>query len=90
VSPKAITLRATMRAVTLNATGCDIRKGGFAGVSAEPSSVTLKFAGPHGPIRVDAGTRLPAGFVPVGNDWEAARYEVTIRRLRKAPKKRPS
>lgn len=90
MSQKAITLRATMRAITRNATGCNIRKGGFAGVAAqELSSATLEFAGPHGPIRVETNVRFPPGFMPErANDMPAARYEVTIRRLRAAPKKK--
>ena len=78
-------IRATLQAVTMNSAGL----GGLAGVSPEPMTATLEFAGAHGPIRIEVPATAVPGLVDTRepNTMSEARYEVTIRRLRKAPRK---
>ncbi len=80
-------IRATLRAVTMNAAGLPFE--GVAGVSPEPMTATLEFAGAHGPIRIEAPATAVPGLVDTRkpNRMSEVRYEVTIRRLRKAPRK---
>lgn len=80
-------IRATLQAVTMNAAGLPF--DGVAGVSPEPMSATLEFAGAHGPIRIEVPATAVQGLVDTRepNRMSEVRYEVTIRRLRKAPQK---
>jgi len=83
-------IRATLQAVTMNA-GTTRTLRGFAGVSPspEPMTATLEFAGAHGPIRIEVPATAVPGLVGTRdpNRMSEVRYEVTIRRLRKAPRK---
>jgi len=87
-------IRATLQAVTMNAGEHPLSGAlrGLAGVSPspDPMTATLEFAGAHGPIRIE----VPATAVPrlvdtrEPNRMSEVRYEVTIRRLRKAPRRK--
>lgn len=85
-----IAIRATMRAVTVNSAGSPMMMGGFAGVSPEPMTATLEFAGAHGPIRIEIPATAVSGLVDAREPgkMDEVRYEVTVRRLRKAPRKK--
>lgn len=83
-------IRATLQAVTMNACEVPAATGMLGVVAFEPAmTATLEFAGTHGPIRIE----VPATAVPElvdtrePNRVSEVRYEVTIRRLRKAPRK---
>ena len=80
-------IRATLQAVTMNAGGRPV--SGIIGVSSEPMTATLEFVGAHGPIRIEVPATAVSGLVDTRepNRVSEARYEVTIRRLRRAPRK---
>ena len=80
-------IRATLQAVTMNAGGRPV--SGIIGVSSEPMTATMEFVGAHGPIRIEVPATAVSGLVDTRepNRVSEARYEVTIRRLRKAPRK---
>ncbi len=87
---KSIAIRATLQAVTVNTVAAPSKSGFLGVVATEPTTATLEFAGAHGPIRVEIPATALAGLVDTSspNTMGDVRYEVTIRRLRKAPRKR--
>ena len=84
-------IRATLQAVTTHVGDVSLAgMRGFAGFSTpEPMTATLEFVGAHGPIRIEVPATAVSGLVDTRepNRVSEARYEVTIRRLRKAPQK---
>ena len=83
-------IRATLRAVTMNACEAPSTSGMLGVVAFEPAmTATLEFAGAHGPIRIEVPATAVPGLVDTRapNTMGEVRYEVTIRRLRKAPRK---
>ncbi len=80
-------IRATLQAVTMNA-GAMLERD-IAGTSSNPLTATLEFAGTHGPIRIEVPATAVPGLVDTRepNRMSEVRYEVTVRRLRKAPRK---
>ena len=82
-------IRATLQAVTMNAGGRPV--SGIIGVSSEPMTATMEFAGAHGPIRIEVPATAVSGLtdvLPDPSSMSEVRYEVTIRRLRKAPRRK--
>lgn len=79
-----VTVRATLRAVSRMSEEPRL----LSGVCSSPAGVTteLEMNGDHGRIVLTLGPKLPAWLTPF-DDLEHARFEVTLRRLRKAPKK---
>ncbi len=83
-------IRATLRAVTMNAVETPSTSGMLGVVAFEPAmTATLEFAGAHGPIRIEVPATTVSELVDrrEPNRMSEVRYEVTIRRLRKAPRK---
>ena len=84
-----VAVRAQIRSTTtLGDHTLPLVRSAYAGI-ATPMTVELEFMGEHGPIRIT----LPAATLPSwlhvrGGDLPAARFEVTLRRLRKAPKRK--
>ena len=78
-----VTVRATLRAVS-----CTSAEYLLSGLCSSPAGVTteLEMNGDHGRIVLTLGSKLPAWLTPF-DDLEHARFEVTLRRLRKAPRK---
>ncbi len=82
---KQITLRANLTAMSHHVDPLD--GDGFAGIaSGTLSNTTLELSSKHGTMRIDIGPKLPEWIMAEGERMEDARYEVTIRRLRKAPR----
>lgn len=83
-------IRATLQAVTMNACEVPTASGMLGVVAFEPAmTATLEFAGAHGPIRIEVPATAVSELVDTRepNRMSEVRYEVTIRRLRKAPRK---
>lgn len=80
-----MTIRAAVRRVTTLGPSFPITAV-VSGVS-EPTRVELEFMGEHGPITITAPASLPAWLLMTPEEGESARFEVTIRRLRKPPRK---
>lgn len=80
-----MTIRASVRTVTTLGPSFPISSI-VCGVS-EPTRVELEFMGERGPIKIMAPATLPAWLLMTQEDGESARFEVTIRRLHKAPRK---
>ena len=80
-----VAVRAQIRSATVHS---EQQTAGLIGHASEPMTAELEFMGEHGPIRIT----LPAATLPSwlhvrGGDLPSARFEVTLRRLRKAPRK---
>lgn len=81
-----VAVRAQIRSVTIHS---EQQTAGLIGHASEPMTADLEFMGEHGPIRVTLlAATLPSWLHVRGEEWRAARFEVTLRRLRKAPRKR--
>lgn len=86
MSGKQVKVRARLRSATIHGEDLPIR--GVIGSVSAPTTLELEFQGDHGPVRFS----IPAAKVPEwlrvrGDEWQTARFEVTLRRLRKAPRK---
>lgn len=83
---KQVTVRARLRSATVHGEDLPIRSV-MCG-RTEPTTLELEFQGDHGPVRFTIpATKAPEWLRVRGDEWQTARFEVTLRRLRKAPRK---
>lgn len=86
MTAKMVTVRAQLRSATVHGEDLPIR--GVLGTVSEPTTLELEFQGEHGPLRFSIpATKVPEWLRVRGDEWQTARFEVTLRRLRKAPGK---
>ena len=83
MTAKMVTVRAQLVSVTVHTKESPLDDARAPFTRQKPAETVVRLMGETGPIEMTLRPSLPAGFLS-----RDGRYEVTLRRLRKAPRKR--